>query len=102
MSNYEIDGPPLCGTGCISTKDIHVNDAETICKNKMCEQNPSALDLIHSTNLLRNEADIKQFSYDNTGSDNIFLKILKLSNSANWNNDKISEDILETNREYGT
>lgn len=54
MSNYEIDGPLLRGMECVSTNDIHINDAETICKNKMCGQKPSVQVLIHSTKLLRN------------------------------------------------
>lgn len=65
MSNYEIDGPPRRSTECVSTNDIQANDAETICKNKMCGQNPSVLVLIHSTKLLRNEEGIKEFYDDN-------------------------------------
>lgn len=78
MSNYEIDGPPLRSMECVSTNDIHINDAETICKNKMCEQNSSVLVLIHSTKLLRNKGDIKLFYDDNTSFDNVFFKLLEL------------------------
>lgn len=65
MSNYEIDGALVRGTECVSTNDIHINDAETICKNKMCGQNPSVLVLNHSIKLPRNERHIKQFYDDN-------------------------------------
>lgn len=66
MSNYEIDGPPLRSTECVSTNDIHTNDDETICKNKMCGQNLSVLVLNYSTKLISNEEDIKQFYDENT------------------------------------